>query len=75
MTDLKSLWQRLPMVDFEGEHQVALRLLNYLNICLGFYESLRPSMNFGPRFQRVVRCHGGPLEVVAEIEGLTADDM
>ncbi|KAJ7195057.1 hypothetical protein GGX14DRAFT_677404 [Mycena pura] len=41
----------------------------------GFYPSLQPLAVFGPHFQRTVRCHGGPSEVIAEIEGLRADEL
>ncbi|KAJ7780984.1 hypothetical protein B0H16DRAFT_1299265, partial [Mycena metata] len=30
----------------------------------GFYSSLQPMASYGTRFQRVVRCHGGPSENV-----------
>ncbi|KAJ7776328.1 hypothetical protein B0H16DRAFT_1879673 [Mycena metata] len=36
-----------------------------------FYSSLEPLAAFGPRFRRVLRCHGTPLEIVAEILGPT----
>ncbi|KAJ7757228.1 thiolase-like protein [Mycena maculata] len=41
----------------------------------GFYSSLQPLAVYGPHFQRIVRCHGGPSEVIAEIEGLRADEL
>ncbi|KAF8179325.1 hypothetical protein K438DRAFT_1977387 [Mycena galopus ATCC 62051] len=41
----------------------------------GFYPSLQPLAVYGPHFQRIVRCHGGPSEVIAEIEGLRADEL
>ncbi|KAJ7223452.1 hypothetical protein GGX14DRAFT_540253 [Mycena pura] len=41
----------------------------------GFYPSLQPLAVFGPHFQRIVRCHGGPSEVIAEIEGLRAHEL
>ncbi|KAF7341189.1 Polyketide synthase [Mycena venus] len=41
----------------------------------GFYHSLEPFAAYGPRFQRVVRCHGGPLEVISEIQGPTPDEL
>ncbi|KAJ7364509.1 hypothetical protein DFH08DRAFT_1073196 [Mycena albidolilacea] len=41
----------------------------------GFYSSLDPCMTFGPKFQRIVRCHGGPIEVLAEIRGPTFDEL
>ncbi|KAJ7676078.1 hypothetical protein DFH06DRAFT_977335, partial [Mycena polygramma] len=41
----------------------------------GFYSSLQPMASYGPRFQRVVRCHGGPAEVIAEISGPTSDEL
>ncbi|KAJ7218352.1 hypothetical protein GGX14DRAFT_356888 [Mycena pura] len=40
----------------------------------GFYSSLKPLANYGPCFQRVVRCHGGPLEAIAEIQGPTPEE-
>ncbi|KAH7906404.1 hypothetical protein BJ138DRAFT_1222020, partial [Hygrophoropsis aurantiaca] len=40
-----------------------------------YYLSLRPFATFGPSFQRVLRCSGGPSEVIAEIKGLTQDEM
>ncbi|KAJ6460695.1 hypothetical protein C8R47DRAFT_993943, partial [Mycena vitilis] len=40
-----------------------------------FYTSLQPMASYGPRFQRVVRCHGGPAEVIAEISGPTSDEL
>ncbi|KAJ6449449.1 hypothetical protein C8R45DRAFT_1084229 [Mycena sanguinolenta] len=39
-----------------------------------FYPSLEPLASYGPRFQRFVRCHGGALETIAEIEGPTANE-
>ncbi|KAJ7727029.1 hypothetical protein B0H14DRAFT_2640971 [Mycena olivaceomarginata] len=41
----------------------------------GFYPSLQPLAVYGPHFQRIVRCHGGPSEVIAEIEGLRVDEL
>ncbi|KAJ7484906.1 hypothetical protein B0H11DRAFT_1163748 [Mycena galericulata] len=41
----------------------------------GFYSSLKPLANYGLRFQRVVRCHGGPLEAIAEIQGPTPEEL
>ncbi|KAF8209510.1 hypothetical protein K438DRAFT_1960508 [Mycena galopus ATCC 62051] len=41
----------------------------------GFYSSLKPLATYGPRFQRVVRCHGGPLEAIAEIRGPTPEEL
>ncbi|KAJ7467711.1 hypothetical protein FB451DRAFT_1092851 [Mycena latifolia] len=41
----------------------------------GFYPSLQPLAVYGPHFQRIVRCRGGPSEVIAEIEGLRADEL
>ncbi|KAJ7120035.1 hypothetical protein C8R44DRAFT_981991 [Mycena epipterygia] len=41
----------------------------------GFYPSLKPLAAYGPQFQRVVRCHGGPSEVIAEIEGPTPEEL
>ncbi|KAF7359785.1 Polyketide synthase [Mycena venus] len=41
----------------------------------GFYSSLQPLAVYGPHFQRIVRCCGGPSEVIAEIEGLRADEL
>ncbi|KAJ7776526.1 hypothetical protein DFH07DRAFT_798454 [Mycena maculata] len=35
----------------------------------GFYQSLQPFATFGPAFRNVLRCHGGPSEVIAEIQG------
>ncbi|KAF8209013.1 hypothetical protein K438DRAFT_1960740 [Mycena galopus ATCC 62051] len=43
--------------------------------CKGFYSSLEPLAAYGPRFQRVVRCHGGPMEAIAEITGPTAEEL
>ncbi|KAJ7779717.1 hypothetical protein B0H16DRAFT_1299877, partial [Mycena metata] len=34
-----------------------------------FYKSLEPFATYGPAFQRVIRCHGGPSEVITEIRG------
>ncbi|KAJ6483679.1 hypothetical protein DFH09DRAFT_949601, partial [Mycena vulgaris] len=34
-----------------------------------------PLITYGPRFQRILRCHGGPMEMVAEIEGPTAVEL
>ncbi|KAK6966524.1 polyketide synthase [Favolaschia claudopus] len=39
-----------------------------------FYPSLKPLAGYGPRFQRVVRCHGTPAEVIAEIRGPTTEE-
>ncbi|KAF7377230.1 Polyketide synthase [Mycena sanguinolenta] len=41
----------------------------------GFYPSLQPLAVYGPHFQRIVRCRGGPSEVIAEIEGFRADEL
>ncbi|KAJ7809999.1 hypothetical protein B0H14DRAFT_3112515, partial [Mycena olivaceomarginata] len=41
----------------------------------GFYTSLEPLAAYGTRFQRVVRCHGGPSEALAEIRGPTPDEL
>ncbi|KAJ7505787.1 hypothetical protein B0H11DRAFT_1707695, partial [Mycena galericulata] len=41
----------------------------------GFYSSLQPMASYGTRFQRVVRCHGGPAEVIAEISGPTSEEL
>ncbi|KAJ7642832.1 hypothetical protein B0H17DRAFT_1148728 [Mycena rosella] len=41
----------------------------------GFYRSLQPLAAYGPHFQRIVRCRGGPSEVIAEIEGLRPDEL
>ncbi|KAJ7801502.1 hypothetical protein B0H14DRAFT_2895228 [Mycena olivaceomarginata] len=41
----------------------------------GFYSSLKPLATYGPRFQRVVRCHGAPLEAIAEIQGPTPEEL
>ncbi|KAJ6611341.1 hypothetical protein B0H10DRAFT_369055 [Mycena sp. CBHHK59/15] len=41
----------------------------------GFYASTKPLTALGPRFQRVMRCHGGPLEAIAEIRGPTPDEL
>ncbi|KAJ7239968.1 hypothetical protein B0H12DRAFT_1237450 [Mycena haematopus] len=41
----------------------------------GFYPSLQPLAVYGPHFQRIVRCRGGPSEVIAEIEGLRAGEL
>ncbi|KAJ7832642.1 hypothetical protein B0H14DRAFT_2591918 [Mycena olivaceomarginata] len=40
----------------------------------GFYESLQPFATFGPAFQNVLRCHGGPTEVIAEVRGPSLDE-
>ncbi|KAJ7686126.1 hypothetical protein B0H17DRAFT_1332956 [Mycena rosella] len=40
-----------------------------------FYSSLEPLVSYGPRFQRIVRCHGVPLEAIAEIQGPTTDEL
>ncbi|KAJ7463693.1 hypothetical protein FB451DRAFT_1042909, partial [Mycena latifolia] len=40
-----------------------------------FYSSLEGLADYGPRFQRVVRCHGGPSEVIAEVKGPTSDEL
>ncbi|KAJ6550372.1 polyketide synthase dehydratase-domain-containing protein [Mycena vulgaris] len=41
----------------------------------GFYPSLEPLAAYGPRFQRIVRCHGRSLEAIAEIKGPTQDEL
>ncbi|KAF7356480.1 Polyketide synthase [Mycena venus] len=41
----------------------------------GFYSSLQPMASYGTRFQRVVRCHGGPAEVIAEISGASNEEL
>ncbi|KAF8160216.1 hypothetical protein K438DRAFT_1776565 [Mycena galopus ATCC 62051] len=56
--DFQDLWERLPLLDFQG-----------------FYSSLEPLAAYGPRFQRVVRCHGSPLEAIAEITGPAPDEL
>ncbi|KAJ7609191.1 hypothetical protein DFH06DRAFT_1247461 [Mycena polygramma] len=33
----------------------------------GFYQSIQPFATFGPAYRRVVRCHGSPTEVIAQI--------
>ncbi|KAJ7200302.1 hypothetical protein GGX14DRAFT_572065 [Mycena pura] len=40
----------------------------------GFYQSLQPFASFGPAFQRVLRCHGGPSEIIAEVRGPSLDE-
>ncbi|KAF7336301.1 Polyketide synthase [Mycena venus] len=59
-----------PVVDFHNLWE-RLPLLDYK----GFYSSLEPLAAYGPRFQRVLRCHGGPLEAIAEIAGPTPDEL
>ncbi|KAJ7909504.1 hypothetical protein B0H13DRAFT_2272842 [Mycena leptocephala] len=41
---------------------------------IAFYRSIEPLVSYGPRFQRIVRCHGGPLEAIAEIREPTPDE-
>ncbi|KAJ7673945.1 hypothetical protein DFH06DRAFT_751727 [Mycena polygramma] len=43
--------------------------------CSDFYPSLEPLVSYGPRFQRVLRCHGTPVEAVAEIKGPSAEEL
>ncbi|KAJ6517364.1 hypothetical protein C8R47DRAFT_960482, partial [Mycena vitilis] len=38
----------------------------------GFYDSLKPFAAFGPAFRNVLRVHGGPTEVIAEIRANVA---
>ncbi|KAJ7782237.1 hypothetical protein DFH07DRAFT_789912 [Mycena maculata] len=40
----------------------------------GFYQLLQPLATFGPAYQKVLRCHGGPSEVIAEIQGPSLDE-
>ncbi|KAJ7708733.1 hypothetical protein B0H17DRAFT_1030700 [Mycena rosella] len=40
----------------------------------GFYKSLEPLATFGPAYRRILRCSGGPSEVLAEIQGLSQDE-
>ncbi|KAJ7493888.1 hypothetical protein FB451DRAFT_1491404 [Mycena latifolia] len=41
----------------------------------GLYTSFEPLATFGPRFQRVLRCHGGQSEAIAEIAGPNPDEL
>ncbi|KAF8180698.1 hypothetical protein K438DRAFT_1976521 [Mycena galopus ATCC 62051] len=40
----------------------------------GFYRSLTSVASYGPIYQKVLRCHGSPSEVVAEIQGPSLDE-
>ncbi|KAJ7214322.1 hypothetical protein GGX14DRAFT_550479 [Mycena pura] len=39
-----------------------------------FYRFLQPLFGYGPSFRRVMRCHGGPSQAIAEIMGLTMEE-
>ncbi|KAJ6555282.1 hypothetical protein B0H10DRAFT_2201676 [Mycena sp. CBHHK59/15] len=41
----------------------------------GFYQSLQPFATFGPAYRKVVRCHGGPSEVIAEVQAPALDEL
>jgi hypothetical protein len=49
--------------------------MNRSNVDPDFYPSIKRLAAYGPRFQRVVRCHGGPAEVIAELRGMSAEEM
>ncbi|KAF7333968.1 Polyketide synthase [Mycena sanguinolenta] len=55
---LQAIWDRLPKLEMEE----------------GFYRSLACVANFGPVYQKVARCHGSPLEVIAEIQSPSLDE-
>ncbi|KAF7358399.1 Polyketide synthase [Mycena venus] len=59
-----------PPVDFSAlwERMPSVKLSD-------FYSFLEPLATYGPRFQRVRRCHGGPGEAIAEIAGPTAEEL
>ncbi|KAJ7182483.1 hypothetical protein C8R43DRAFT_868767, partial [Mycena crocata] len=59
-----------PVMDFT-EILERLPALNFDD----FYSAIQPLANYGPRFRRVVRCHGGPAEVLAEISGPTLEEL
>ncbi|KAJ6518275.1 hypothetical protein C8R47DRAFT_1312711 [Mycena vitilis] len=59
-----------PVVDCESIFK-RLSPLNFED----FYPSVKKLAAYGPRFQRVVRCHGGPAEVIAEIRGPTPEEL
>ncbi|KAJ7659066.1 hypothetical protein DFH06DRAFT_990014, partial [Mycena polygramma] len=59
-----------PVVDCES----ILKRLPQLNF-EDFYPAVKKLAAYGPRFQRVVRCHGGPAEVIAEIRGPTPEEF
>ncbi|KAJ7664517.1 hypothetical protein DFH06DRAFT_985983, partial [Mycena polygramma] len=46
------------------------RTMRVLKRC--FYDSLKPFAAFGPAFRNVLRVHGGPTEVIAEIQANVA---
>ncbi|KAJ7622413.1 acyl transferase domain-containing protein [Roridomyces roridus] len=60
--DLKSLWSSLPELSMKGEY------------ALYFYPSLRPFVDFGPAFRKVLRCRGKPSEAIAEIQAPSVED-
>ncbi|KAJ7606255.1 hypothetical protein FB45DRAFT_1068712 [Roridomyces roridus] len=39
-----------------------------------FYPSLRPFVDFGPAFRKVLRCRGKPSEAIAEIQAPSVED-
>ncbi|KAK7042708.1 polyketide synthase [Favolaschia claudopus] len=40
-----------------------------------FYPSLGPVLKYGPEFQRILRCHGTPAEIIVEIRGPSAEEI
>ncbi|KAJ6487079.1 hypothetical protein C8R47DRAFT_951995, partial [Mycena vitilis] len=40
----------------------------------GFYESISSFASFGPAYRRVLRCHGGPSELVAHVQGPSPEE-
>jgi hypothetical protein len=75
LLDYHNILQRLPQLDFDGVIVRLCRRNHSLIHMADFYSSLQPLAAYGPRFQRVLRCHGGPLEAIAEIEGLTPEEL
>lgn len=73
--NLATLWESLPPLNFNGTAHIdrCETFISYL--FRGFYSSVEPLATYGPRFQRIVKCHGGPGEVIAEIKGPTSEEL
>jgi hypothetical protein len=72
--DLRLLWDRLPRLEMKGKHATITISFVPFHLYPGFYHSLHPFATFGPAYRRVVRCHGGPSEVIAQVQGPSADE-
>jgi hypothetical protein len=73
--DYENVLKRLPILDLNGEIDCLYPKRVPLMFGIGFYPSLAPLMAYGPPFQRLMRCHGGPGEAIAEVEGPTPEEL